>query len=257
MPDDFNKNTSIEDEIEKSLQKMVEEETTVAKAYVGNADDYKAEQPSDINDGKTRVVPKITDEILKEQQVINKSSQPTQEELTDRDILLDDDDDEEPEDEDKEILKDATKKPLDKKTKLIIAGVAAGVALVLIIIIIVAVSLNKKSKNNYDYYYQTGMKLYEEGNYGDASSYLSKASKENEGKKNLNLKYTLYRCYESSGNEDEAVNVLKDILSYDENYEDAVKALADIYYKKEDADNLTKLIRKHKKWKMSIKNAIL
>ena len=124
MPDDFNKNTSIEDEIEKSLQKMVEEETTVAKAYVGNADDYKAEQPSDINDGKTRVVPKITDEILKEQQVINKSSQPTQEELTDRDILLDDDDDEEPEDEDKEILKDATKKPLDKKTKLIIAGVA-------------------------------------------------------------------------------------------------------------------------------------
>ena len=221
MPDDFNKNTSIEDEIEKSLQKMVEEETTVAKAYVGNADDYKAEQPSDINDGRTRVVPKITDEILKEQQVINKSSQQTQEELTDRDILLDDDDDEEPEDEDKEILKDATKKPLDKKTKLIIAGVAAGVALVLIIIIIVAVSLNKKSKNNYDYYYQTGMKLYEEGNYGDASSYLSKASKENEGKKNLNLKYTLYRCYESSGNEDEAVNVLKDILSYDENYEDA------------------------------------
>ena len=91
MPDDFNKNTSIEDEIEKSLQKMVDEETTVAKAYVGNADDYKAEQPSDINDGRTRVVPKITDEILKEQQVINKSSQPTQEELTDRDILLDDD----------------------------------------------------------------------------------------------------------------------------------------------------------------------
>ena len=42
MPDDFNKNTSIEDEIEKSLQKMVEEETTVAKAYVGKADDYKA-----------------------------------------------------------------------------------------------------------------------------------------------------------------------------------------------------------------------
>ena len=259
MPDDFNKNTSIEDEIEKSLQKMVEEETTVAKAYVGKADDYKAEQPSDINDGRTRVVPKITDEILKEQQVINKSSQPTQEELTDRDILLDDDDDEEPEDEDKEILKDTTKKPLDKKTKLIIAGVAAGVALVLIIIIIVAVSLNKKSKNNYNYYYQTGMKLYEEGNYGDASSYLSKASKENEGKKNLNLKYTLYRCYESSGNEDEAVNVLKDILSYDENYEDAVKALADIYYKKEDADNLTKLIRKYQDGKCSnaVKNYIV
>ena len=103
------------------------------------------------------------------------------------------------------------------------------------------------------------MKLYEEGNYGDASSYLSKASKENEGKKNLNLKYTLYRCYESSGNEDEAVNVLKDILSYDENYEDAVKALADIYYKKEDVDNLTKLIRKYQDGKCSnaVKNYIV
>ena len=114
MPDDFNKNTSIEDEIEKSLQKMVEEETTVAKAYVGNADDYKAEQPSDINDGKTRVVPKITDEILKEQQVINKSSQPTQEELTDIYILLDYDDDEEPEDESQPT---ATPKPEKKETK--------------------------------------------------------------------------------------------------------------------------------------------
>ena len=32
MSDDFNKDTSIEDEIAKSLQQMVEEETTVAKA---------------------------------------------------------------------------------------------------------------------------------------------------------------------------------------------------------------------------------
>lgn len=266
MPDDFNKDTSIEDEIAKSLQKMVEEETTVAKAFVGKTDDYKTEQPVDINDGKTRVVPKITDEILKEQQNINKSSEESQEDLTDDDIFLDDDvdedDDESTADKDnKTELSDSSspKKPLDKKTKLIIAGVAAGVALVIIIIIIVSVSLNKKSKNNYDYYYQTGMKLYEEGNYGDASSYLNKASKENEGKKNLNLKYTLYKCYESSGNEDEAVSVLKDILSYDENYEDAVKALADIYYKREDADNLTKLIRKYQDGKCSnaVKNYIV
>ena len=35
MSDDFNKDTSLEDEIAKSLQKMAEEETTVAKAFVG------------------------------------------------------------------------------------------------------------------------------------------------------------------------------------------------------------------------------
>ena len=89
------------------------------------------------------------------------------------------------------------------------------------------------------------MKLYEEGNYGDATGMLSKASKDAKGKKNLELKYTLFKCYESSGNENDAVDVLKDILSYDENYKDAVKSLAQIYYKKEDGDNLTKLIRKY------------
>ena len=53
--------------------------------------------------------------------------------------------------------------------------------------------------------------------------------------------------------------MLKDILSYDENYEDAVKALADIYYKKEDVDNLTKLIRKYQDGKCSnaVKNYIV
>ncbi len=267
MPDNFKKDTSIEDEIEKSLQKMVEEETTVAKALVGKNDLPSNMKTADINDGKTRVIPQITDEILREQKKDYSATDGEQEDVTEDDnIFADDEEDETEESLDNDngnkteaVADKKPKKPVDKKTKLIFAGVGAGVAVVIIIIIIVAVSLNKKSKQNYDYYYNTGMKLYEEGNYGDASSYLSKASKENEGKKNLNLKYTLYRCYESSGNEDEAVNVLKDILSYDENYEDAVKALADIYYKREDADNLTNLIRKYQdgKCKDAVKNYIV
>lgn len=267
MPDNFKKDTSIEDEIEKSLQKMVEEETTVAKALVGKNDLPSNMKTADINDGKTRVIPQITDEILREQKNDYSAKNGEQEDVMEDDnIFADDEEDETEESLDNDngnkteaVADKKPKKPVDKKTKLIFAGVGAGVAVVIIIIIIVAVSLNKKSKQNYDYYYNTGMKLYEEGNYGDASSYLSKASKENEGKKNLNLKYTLYRCYESSGNEDEAVNVLKDILSYDENYEDAVKALADIYYKREDADNLTNLIRKNQdgKCKDAVKNYIV
>lgn len=268
MPDDFKKDTSIEDEIEKSLQKMVEEETTVAKALVGKNDEPSGSNMKavDINDGKTRVIPQITDEILREQKNNYSAADDEQKDIMEDDDIFSEEDDDEtdaPADNDNanktEVTDKKTKKPMDKKTKLILAGVGAGVALVIIIIIIVASSLNKKSKQNYDYYYKTGMKLYEEGNYGDASSYLSKASKENEGKKNLDLKYTLYRCYESSGNEDEAVNVLKDILSYDENYEKAVKALADIYYKREDADNLTKLIRKYQdgKCKDAVKNYIV
>ena len=59
MPDNFKKDTSIEDEIEKSLQKMVEEETTVAKALVGKNDLPSNMKTADINDGKTRVIPQI------------------------------------------------------------------------------------------------------------------------------------------------------------------------------------------------------
>lgn len=236
MADDFNKDTSLEDEIAKSLQKMAEEETTVAKAFVGTETGTveKKQNPSDIDYGKTQVVPTIPKELLKDNE-------------EEEDLLLEDDDDSETEEEklpesDKNIPE---KKKLDKKTKIIIASVAGAVAVIAIIIIIIAVSSSKKKKQSYDYYYNQGMKLYEEGNYGDAAGMLSKASKDAKGKKNLELKYTLFKCYESAGNEDDAVDVLKDILSYDENYEDAVKSLAQIYYKKEDGDNLTKLIRKY------------
>lgn len=46
---------------------MVEEETTVAKALVGKNDLPSNMKTADINDGKTRVIPQITDEILREQ----------------------------------------------------------------------------------------------------------------------------------------------------------------------------------------------
>lgn len=236
MSDDFNKDTSLEDEIAKSLQKMAEEETTVAKAFVGTENGVveKKQNVNDIDYGKTQVVPTIPKELLKDDEY-------------EENPLLEDDDYSETE-EDKIPEADgniSAKKKNDKKKKIIIVSVAATVAVIAIITIIIVVSASKKKKQSYDYYYNQGMKLYEEGNYGDAAGMLSKASKDAKGKKNLDLKYTLFKCYESSGNENDAVDVLKDILSYDENYKDAVKSLAQIYYKKEDGDNLTKLIRKY------------
>ena len=246
MADDFNKDSgSIEDEIAKSLQKMAEEETTVAKALVDTAGSNveKKQNYNDIDYGKTQVVPTITKEMLRD----------------DDDLLSDDDDVYEPETGDSATAADSENKPavpkkLDKKTKIIIASVSAAAAVIAVIVIIIVVSASKKNKQSYDYNYNQGMKLYEEGNYGDAAGMLSKASKDAKGKKNLELKYTLFKCYENTGNEDEAIDVLKDILSYDENYEDAVKSLAEIYYKKEDGDNLTKLIRKYED--SSCKNAV-
>ncbi len=245
MPDDYKNDTSIEDEVEKSLQRIIEEETNVAKALVGNQDEKPVINNS-AEYGKTQVIPTISKEMLEEPQ---EEKEDDDEQSLD-DILLDDTDDE---DEDEELYgvtsdkkkNNKEKKPMPKKTKLIIAGVAAGVAVVIAVIIIVAVSLNKKNTHGYKYYYDEGMKLYENGNYGDAVNMLEKAAKESEGKKNLELKYVLYQAYKNTGNDKQAVSELKDILSYDENYSDAVKALAEYYYDNEDGDNLTKLIRKY------------
>ena len=68
MSDDFNKDTSLEDEIAKSLQKMAEEETTVAKAFVGTENGVveKKQNVNDIDYGKTQVVPTIPKELLKD-----------------------------------------------------------------------------------------------------------------------------------------------------------------------------------------------
>ena len=131
MPDDFKKDTSIEDEIEKSLQKMVEEETTVAKALVGKNDTPSNKKAVDINDGKTRVIPQITDEILREQKNNYSAADDEQEDIIeDDDILADDEDDEADELTDDNNKTEAVadkkpKKPMDKKTKLILAGVGA------------------------------------------------------------------------------------------------------------------------------------
>lgn len=44
-------------------------------------------------------------------------------------------------------------------------------------------------------------------------------------RKNAELKYTLYECYKEKDNTDMQIEVLKDILSFDENNENAIKVL--------------------------------
>ena len=97
MPDNFKKDTSIEDEIEKSLQKMVEEETTVAKALVGKNDLPSNMKTADINDGKTRVIPQITDEILREQKNDYSAKNGEQEDVMEDDNIFADDEEDETE----------------------------------------------------------------------------------------------------------------------------------------------------------------
>ena len=129
MSDDFNKDTSLEDEIAKSLQKMAEEETTVAKAFVGTENGVveKKQNVNDIDYGKTQVVPTIPKELLKDDEY-------------EENPLLEDDDYSETE-EDKIPEADgniSAKKKNDKKKKIIIVSVAATVAVIAIITIIIS-----------------------------------------------------------------------------------------------------------------------
>lgn len=140
----------------------------------------------------------------------------------------------------------SAKKPMDKKTKIVIAAVAAGVAVIVALIIVVAVIINNNNKKGYNYNYNKGIELYDNHEYSSAIDYLSKAAKDNNGKRNLELKYKLYECYNATGDENNAVETLKDILSYDKNYEKAIKSLIDIYVKQKNGTAMTELIRSYK-----------
>ena len=117
MPDNFKKDTSIEDEIEKSLQKMVEEETTVAKALVGKNDLPSNMKTADINDGKTRVIPQITDEILREQKNDYSAKNGEQEDVMEDDNIFADDEEDETEESLDNDNGNKTEAVADKKPK--------------------------------------------------------------------------------------------------------------------------------------------
>ena len=70
------------------------------------------------------------------------------------------------------------------------------------------------------------MEYYNDGDYSKATSYLKTASLTSKGKTNLELKMALYECYYKLEDYDSAIETLKDILSYDDEYNKAITALA-------------------------------
>ncbi len=314
-----NDKDELDDELIKSMKKLVEEETNVAKAFIDTQNELSDEDDEFANEtmGKTRVIPKVTDDMLtkvsdatinisdlnvdkelqsnKEQNNIDdtsrvreynkvRESEPvreynkTRESEPVREYNMTKDSDKPKEhnavrnsdrvkeynkaeqqdkysnthldndnNEEDDRVQEKAKKPMDaKKKKIIIAVSCVVAALVVIIGIVVGVVLNNKNKNSYQYNYDKGMSSYQSKDYDDAIKYLTKASKLSDGKKNADLKYTLYQCYAATDNTDMSIEVLKDILSFDENNEKALKALASIYNTKKDGTSLNKLIKDYK-----------
>jgi len=233
-------NFELDSELAKSIEKLIDEETTVAKAFV----DRNLLKNKDYNN-----ITKKTeyDEIKLKTQAIP--------EIPSRKISLEkgfDDEPKAPLNEKKNmpnmtnsVVTPPIKKKLDKKTKLIIAGVSAAVILVIVIIIIVANILDNKNKSSYNYNYSKGTEYYNKKDYKSALPYFEKAEVADTSKKNIDLKFKLYDCYVGVDNNDKAIEKLKEILSYESNNEKALTALASIYSSNKQGDKLTELIRKY------------
>lgn len=289
----------LDDELVKSLERLVEEETSVAKAFVDNQKEISSEGVAgttatvDADMGKTKVIPKVTpDMITKTEKDMQKTGIYNSDEVrasvrrephnpiedTNTDIYSDDNRNKEVRnvyDVDNAVRKNTVKpatvksavksedgnrrpaaemkekadtgKGMDASKKRLIITISCIVAVILAIAGVTAGVINhNKNKESYKYNYDKGMESYKNNEYDTAIKYLSKASKLNEGKKNAELKYTLYECYKEKDNTDMQIEVLKDILSFDENNENAIKVLAAIYEKKKDGTSLTELIKSYK-----------
>lgn len=276
-----NDKDELDNELIKSMKKLVEEETNVAKAFIDTQNELSDEDDelADETMGKTRVIPKVTDDMLtkvsdatinisdlnadkklqsnKEQNNIDDTSRVKEynkvresEPVTEYNMAEQQDKSSDAHmnngnNEKDDSVQEKDKKPMDaKRKKMIIAVSCVVAALVVIIGIVVGVVLN--NKNSFQYNYDKGMGSYQNKDYDNAIKYLAKASKLSEGKKNVDLKYTLYQCYAATDNTDMSIEVLKDILSFDENNEKAIKALASIYNTKKDGTSLNKLIKYYK-----------
>lgn len=133
-----------------------------------------------------------------------------------------------------------------KRNKMIIAGVIAFVAVVVIGIIVAAVVIQKKNKSSYEYNLEHGMKAYESTDYTAAKDYLNRAYETSEGKKDVDLMYALYDCYNRSNDTVMAEKVLQDMISFDKYNEKALKALAQLYRDNKNGAALNELFKKYR-----------
>jgi tetratricopeptide (TPR) repeat protein len=132
-----------------------------------------------------------------------------------------------------------------KKNKLLAAIVAVVLIFAILLMVGLSVALNAGSKNSYDYNYSKGLEEYNSGNYSQAVEYLEKAAADSQGKKNVELKLKLYDSYIAVGDVNKAVETLKDALTYDKYNEKVLTTLAKYYSDNKDGNALSELLAKY------------
>lgn len=284
-------NLDIDEEMTKSLQRLVEEETNVAKASVGNNIEGSNTPEIDINLGATRFIDtdlinaKVVSTTTQNDTInnnsinnnsINNSNAATgninnhntnnniinanRENNKNSNNINNKDNKQSTYQNTHEPKSDYTKKDdnhtagLSKRNKIIIASAGGIVAVALIIGIVVAVVVHNNKKNSYHYNYEMGMTLYKENNYMDAIKHLEIAFDSTEGKKNLNMMYVLSEAYKNTGNIDKAVEILEAALAYNKFNERTLSSLLKLCYDNKKGEKLNQIIEEYKDSK--VKNVL-
>ncbi len=284
-------NLDIDEEMTKSLQRLVEEETNVAKASVGNNIEGNNTPEIDINLGATRFIDtdlinaKVVSATTQNDTInnnsinnnsINNSNAATgninnhntnnniinanRENNKNSNNINNKDNKQSTYQNTHEPKSDHTKKDdnhtagLSKRNKIIIASAGGIVAAALIIGIVVAVAVHNNKKNSYHYNYEMGMTLYKENNYMDAIKHLEIAFDSIEGKKNLNMMYVLSEAYKNTGNIDKAVEILEAALAYNKFNERTLSSLLKLCYDNKKGEKLNQIIEEYKDSK--VKNVL-
>lgn len=196
-----------DEDLEKSIANIVDEETADAQLYVNEK--YKTEE----------VMPEI--EATAEADTVFKNI----EEM------------EEAEDEEAHIS--------TKKIIIIVAIIVVCIAAITISAVLVVKSLINKSKENYAYYNNMGYIAYDKEEYDEAIENFEKALTFPEGsqddKDNIDMMLWLYEAYKKSDNKDMQIDILERIIDLDSDNYNALYNLTSVYDADEDYAKIKEL----------------
>lgn len=197
----------LEAELEKSIAHIVDEETSGAHAFVRNSEVAQGDNKPDLKN----------DTISNDGRL---------------DLAPEDDN---------------SKNKKIKHMVIIIVSIVLTIALLGVGAYYIVQYAYESSKDNYGYYNNAGYAALDSKDYVSAAENFEKALSYDEGKNDTDMMLFLYECYLNTGRQNDAIDVLYDVLKVkDRNYYYALYYLVKYYDDKEDFEMIKKLYDENK-----------
>lgn len=248
----YNAQSPIDDEMEQSIKRLIEEETDVARAAYaqdGIADMGTGNENAVTNDNASvtgsqsspNIQNKTYNSAGNNNMTVNQAMTSDGSDTNDKTMQKTPVPDNENSDKNNTNKHNAAK---NKKKKIIIISVVAAVIIIAAVVAVLVVNNNKKA--SFGYNYDKAMEYYNQGNYADAETYFEKAYEMADGRNNVDLMEKMYTCCFKTGNDDKAVDYVKKVLEKDKNNQKALETLGKYYYDNSKADELNEILEQYK-----------